>query len=185
MLRFFYSFTASDGSERSTAGRVVSPCSIMMHHGIRSKEARRARKQRYQLRQTTSHYSLLVARQGDVSRKLNQAFLLVDSFNFNFVDEERSDIYIASSLADEGCQLGDVWRQRNSSGIGSKHTLAVLLLFSLSRRIRHRMPPKGSAQPLHCRFQFRCPNPSLPFAVGQYRCFARLKAPCSIDSTPS
>ena len=27
-----------------------------------------------------------------VSRKLNHAFLLVDSFNFNFVDEERSDI---------------------------------------------------------------------------------------------
>ena len=38
---------------------------------------------------------MLVARQGDVSRKLNQAFLLVDSLNFNFVDEERSDIYIA------------------------------------------------------------------------------------------
>ena len=37
-----YSFTASDGSEGSTAGRVVSPCSIMMHHGFRSKEARRA-----------------------------------------------------------------------------------------------------------------------------------------------
>ena len=33
------------------------------------------------------------ARQGDVSRNLNQAFLLVDSFNFNYVDEERSDIY--------------------------------------------------------------------------------------------
>ena len=39
-----------------------------------------------------SHSSLLVAGQGDVSSKLNQAFLLVDSFNFNFVDEERSDI---------------------------------------------------------------------------------------------
>ena len=30
--RLFYSFTASDGSERTTAGRVVSPCSIMVHH---------------------------------------------------------------------------------------------------------------------------------------------------------
>ena len=40
--------------------------------------------------------SLLVARQGDVSRKLNQAFLLVDSFNFNFVDDERSNIYIGT-----------------------------------------------------------------------------------------
>ena len=47
---------------------------------------------KYRSRQTTSHSSLLVARQGDVSRKLNQAFLLVDSFNFYFVDEERSDI---------------------------------------------------------------------------------------------
>ena len=92
VLRFFYSITASDGSEGSTAGRVVSPCSIMMHHGFSSKEA--ARKQRYRLRQTTSHSSLLVARQGDVSRKLHQAFLLVDSFNFNFFDEERSDIYV-------------------------------------------------------------------------------------------
>ena len=96
VLRFFYSFTASDGSEGSTAGRLVSPCSIMMHHGFRSKVARRARKQRYRLRQTTSHSSLLVARQGDVSRKLNQAFLLVDSFNFNFVDEERSEICIST-----------------------------------------------------------------------------------------
>ena len=93
VLRFFsYSFTASDGSEESTAGRVVAPCSIMVHHGFRSNQARRAIKQKYRLRQTTSHSSLLVARQGDVSRKLNQAFPLVDSFNFNFVDEERSDI---------------------------------------------------------------------------------------------
>ena len=78
---YIYIYTASDGSEGSTAGRVVSHCSIMMHHGFRSKEARRARKPRYRLRQATSHSSLLVARQGDVSRKLNQAFLLVDSFN--------------------------------------------------------------------------------------------------------
>ena len=35
---------------------------------------------------------ILVASQGDVSRKLKQAFQLVDSFNFYFVDEERSDI---------------------------------------------------------------------------------------------
>ena len=74
VLRFFsYSFTASDGSEESNAGRVVSPCSIMVHHGFRSEEARRARKQEYRLRQTTSHSSQLVARQGDASRKLNQA----------------------------------------------------------------------------------------------------------------
>ena len=63
----------------------------MMHHGVRSKEAGHARKQKYQLRQT-SHSSLLVARQGDVSRKLNQAYRLADSFNFNFVYEELSDI---------------------------------------------------------------------------------------------
>ena len=29
---FFYSFTASDGSEEFTLGHVVSPCSIMVHH---------------------------------------------------------------------------------------------------------------------------------------------------------
>ena len=74
MLRLFsYSFNVSDGSVEATAGRMVSPCSIMEHHGFRSREARCARKQKYRLRQTTSHSSLLVARQGDVSRKLNQA----------------------------------------------------------------------------------------------------------------
>ena len=36
---------------------------------------------------------MLVARHGDVSRKLNLAFLLVDSSNFYFVDEQRSYIY--------------------------------------------------------------------------------------------
>ena len=95
---FFYSFTASDDSEESTAGRVVAPCTIMVHHGFRSTEARCARKQKYRLLQTTSHSSLLVARQGDVSRKLNQAFLLVDSFNSNFVDDELSDIALCTSV---------------------------------------------------------------------------------------
>ena len=99
MLRFFsYSFTASDGSDESTAGRVVSPYYVMMCHGFRSKEARRARKLRYRLRQKTSHSSLLVARQGDISRRINQAFLLVDKFNFNFVDEKRSDIYVYAKM---------------------------------------------------------------------------------------
>ena len=83
---FFYSFTASDGSEESTGGRAVSPCSIMAHHGSKSKEARRARKHKYQIRQTTSHSSLLAACQGDAPRKHKQAFLLVDWFNFNLVD---------------------------------------------------------------------------------------------------
>ena len=64
----------------------------MMHYGFRSKEARRARKQKYRLRQTTSHSSPLVDCQVDVSHKLNQAFLSVDSLNFNFVEGERSDI---------------------------------------------------------------------------------------------
>ena len=45
------------------------------------------------LRQTSSHSALLVARRGDVSRKLSQAFLLVFSFNFNFVVDERSNIH--------------------------------------------------------------------------------------------
>ena len=43
------------------------------------------------LRQTTSHSSLLVAHQGDLSRILCHAFLLVDSFNINIVDDDRSD----------------------------------------------------------------------------------------------
>ena len=64
----------------------------MVHHGFRSKEARRARKPKHRLRPTTSLSSPLVTCQGDGSRKLYQAFLLDDSLNFNFVDEERSDI---------------------------------------------------------------------------------------------
>ena len=55
MLRFFYSFTASDGSEESTAGRVVSPCSIMVHHGFRSREARRAKNIDYAKQHPTPH----------------------------------------------------------------------------------------------------------------------------------
>ena len=48
VLRFIsYSFTDSDGSEESNADFEVSPCSIMMNHGFRNNEARRARKQKY------------------------------------------------------------------------------------------------------------------------------------------
>ena len=43
---FSCSFTAYDGPEESTAGHVVSTCSIMVHHGYRSKEARRARRKK-------------------------------------------------------------------------------------------------------------------------------------------
>ena len=70
---FSYSFIPCDGSLETTAGRVVSPYSTMVLHGFRSKEARRARKKKYRSRQTSSHSSLLVARQSDVPRKLNQA----------------------------------------------------------------------------------------------------------------
>ena len=74
MFRLFsYSLTVPDASVETTAGRVASPCSIMVHHDFSNKEAWRARKQKYRLRQTTSYSSLLVARQGDVSCKLNQA----------------------------------------------------------------------------------------------------------------
>ena len=40
----------------SSAGRVVSPSSIMMHHGFRSKDARRERRQIHRLGQATSHF---------------------------------------------------------------------------------------------------------------------------------
>ena len=41
---FFYSFNASDGSERTNADGVVSPRYIMVLHGVRSEEVRRDRK---------------------------------------------------------------------------------------------------------------------------------------------
>ena len=107
MHRFFYSFTASDGSEGTTASRVVSTCSIMVHHGYRSKEARRARRQIYRLRQTTSHTSLLVADQGDVSRKLN---LLVDKFNTQGDVSRKLNL-----LVDKFNTQGDVSRKLNQA----------------------------------------------------------------------
>ena len=45
----------------------------MVNHGFRRKEVRHAGKKKYRLCQTTSHSSMLVACQGDVSRKLNHA----------------------------------------------------------------------------------------------------------------
>ena len=95
MHRFLsYSFIASDGSEESTEDSVVSPLSIVMHHGFRSIEASRSRRQKYRFCQTPSHSLVLVASQCYVFRKLHQAFLLVDSFKFNFVDEGRSDVLL-------------------------------------------------------------------------------------------
>ena len=64
------------------------PCSITsLYHGApwcQKKRGETCKKAKYKLLQATSHSSLLVACQGDVSRKLNQPFLLVDLFNFNF-----------------------------------------------------------------------------------------------------
>ena len=59
--------------EPTTAGRVLSPRSIMVRQGFRRREA--GKKAKYRLPQATSHSSLLDARQADISRKLNQAFL--------------------------------------------------------------------------------------------------------------
>ena len=41
---FFHSLTAPEGSEGTTAGRVVASCSITVHHGYRSNEVKRAKK---------------------------------------------------------------------------------------------------------------------------------------------
>ena len=81
---FFYSFSASDGSEATTEGRVISPRPNMVQHGFKSKESSRAGKLNIDYPKTTSQFSLLVARQGDAYRNLNQALFLVDSFNLNF-----------------------------------------------------------------------------------------------------
>ena len=40
---FFYSFTASGGYEVTTAGRVLSPRSIVEHHGFRSQACKNAK----------------------------------------------------------------------------------------------------------------------------------------------
>ena len=74
---FFYSFTASNGSEGTTAGCVVSPRSIVVHRSFRSKEARHAIKQNV-------HYlnSITLLTVGCPPNPTKH--LLVDSFNFNF-----------------------------------------------------------------------------------------------------
>ena len=58
---FFDSFISSDGSEVTTVDCVVSPRSIMMHQGFRSKEVRCARKQTiyYYKQDHTLHCRLL------------------------------------------------------------------------------------------------------------------------------
>ena len=56
----FCSFTASDGSEGTTADCAVLPCSILVDHGFRTKEVRHARKQNidYAKQHHTSHHWL-------------------------------------------------------------------------------------------------------------------------------
>ena len=95
MLRFFsYSFTASDGYEESNAGRVESPSSIIMHHGFKSKEACVHESKNIDCaKQHHTPHCWLSAKVMYLG-KLIQAFLLVDSFSFNIVVEERSYIYI-------------------------------------------------------------------------------------------
>ena len=77
---FFYPFTASDGYEGTFPDCVVSRPSIMVQYGLRNKEARRARKQNIDYVKQ-HHHHLLVARQGDLSSKLNKAFLLVEYYH--------------------------------------------------------------------------------------------------------
>ena len=92
LLFLFHSYsTASDGSDESSAGHVVSPCSTMISEVKRrsEQECKKYRLHRINITLFTVGCLMYV----DASRKLNQVFLLVDSFKFNFVDEERSDIY--------------------------------------------------------------------------------------------
>ena len=108
---FFYSFTASDGSEGTTAGCVVSLRSIMVHHGFRSKEVRHAIKLSIT---PTSHSSLLVASQGDVSCKLNQALLLLDTFNFFGVNAQ---MYNATCRANWPIYIYNFFQKQNVSKV--------------------------------------------------------------------
>ena len=59
---FFYSFTTSDSSEGTTASHVVSPRSIIVHHGFGNRDVRRARKQNidYSRQRHTPHCWFLV-----------------------------------------------------------------------------------------------------------------------------
>ena len=66
----FFSISASDVSDVTTAGQVVSPRYIMVHHGFLCREVSGARKEK-SVKQTKSRSSLLVAVQVDVNSKLN------------------------------------------------------------------------------------------------------------------
>ena len=57
-----------------------------------SEEKRRGLQESKSMDYAKQHHTPPQVLQGDVSRELSQAFLLVDSINFNFVDEERSDL---------------------------------------------------------------------------------------------
>ena len=91
--RSFYSFTASDGSDGTTAGRVVSPRSIMVHHGLRNKKTRRAIKQNiYYVKQHHTPHCLLPAK---VIYPVNSTkyFSWLTRSTSIFVVGERLDIY--------------------------------------------------------------------------------------------
>ena len=91
--RLFYSFIASDGSEGTTADRVVSPRSIMVHHGYRSKEARRAIKNIDYAKQHLNPYCRL---HGKLMYPANSTMLFswLTRSTPIFIVEERSNIYI-------------------------------------------------------------------------------------------
>ena len=101
--RIFYSFTASDGSEGTTAGRVVSPCSIVVHHGFRSKEVRRARKQYidYTKQHHTPHswLSTILAKRLSWLTRSTQFFIVVESSNIYSKNEVQCNL--SALLIDE------------------------------------------------------------------------------------
>ena len=88
--RFSYDFTAPDGSEGTTACRVVSFRSTMGHHGFKSKEARFARKQNIDY---TSHHPLHCWWPAKVMDLANSTKWLIRSTQI-FIVVERSNIYV-------------------------------------------------------------------------------------------
>ena len=106
----FLSFTASDGSDGTTAGRVVSLRSIMVHRGFISKEVRCARK-RYIVcaKQHHTPHCWLPAKVMYLTSSTERFFLLTCSTQIFIVREHSNTSTIIFSLENNGFRHRDEW----------------------------------------------------------------------------
>ena len=101
---FFYPFTASNGSEGTTAGRVVSHRSTTEHHGFRSKEARCARKQNIDYAKQLNTPHCWLPNKVMYPANLTRSFSWLTRSTPIYIVEERSNVYSDKKTAAESVE---------------------------------------------------------------------------------